>query len=746
MEPTATNGANAGCTCEEALRIARVTGESVVPTFCAMCGPSAGCGLYAFTKAGRMTRVLGMREAPRNRGSLCAKGLASAEWLHSPDRLTTPLVRKGARGEGRFQAVSWDEAIGHIADRLLAQKKEYGPESLAMVSPAMRNYNALMNRFLTVHGSPNYGHSGICMVQRSFAFAYTLGTPRPVADADRSDLIVYWGRQPVFADPTADNVRGLVDAKARRARIVAIKPSMEPDAGLADLWIPVRPGTDAALALSMLHVVVGEDRIDHAFVERWCEGYEALKPHVAAYPPEWGERISGVPADRIRELARMYASTPKACIDVGNGLEHAPSANDALRAIAILMAITGHLDRPGGNLLDTGPGVPQPRPLGLPDRYTPEMADKLVAPEFPRAFQPFVEGLSSAYYRILESVLTEKPYPVRAVIAPGTQPTVSTRGTRRVVEALRKIDFFVTVDVTRPAEMDFADVVLPTATTYESDHPFELQKDWLMARRKVVEPLGAYKSIQSFFLDLAVAMGYGADFWGGSVEAMDAFRIAPFGLTVDELRAQPLGMRLPPPAGTKRYENYEATFSRKSQRFSGAPFLPNGKVALYCTEFEKEEFPPLPVWREPPESLTGTPEIARRYPLVLSDYHTSKAFSASWLRNVPSLREIAPEPTVHIHPDAAAARGIRDGDRVRIASPHGWISVKAELYPGIRPDTVMVLHGWWQGVREHGKPDLPLLDGGANVNLLYGVDPATAYDPLITAMSSQTLVEVTKDA
>ena len=172
--------------------------------------------------------------------------------------------------------------------------------------------------------------------------------------------------------------------------------------------------------------------------------------------------------------------------------------------------------------------------------------------------------------------------------------------------------------------------------------------------------------------------------------------------------------------------------------------MPDGKVAIYNTTFEKAGYSPLPEWREPPESITRTPELLGEYPLLLSDYHTSKNYAASWQRNVPRLREIQPHPVLHIHPEAADARGIADGDWVKVASPHGWIKVKAERYPGIRPDTVMLLHGWWQGCRELGIADYPILDGGANVNLMYSVDPEKAYDPLITAMASQTLVQVTK--
>lgn len=733
---------SAGLTYDQALASAAAAGESVAATYCAMCGPTAGCGIYAFTKNGKMTRVAGMAECQRNRGSLCPKAFASVEWLYSGDRLKTPLLRTGERGSGKFDPITWDEAIGIIAEKLLEQKRKYGPESLAILSPAHRNYKDLFLRFLAVHGSPNHGHSGICAIQRAFAFHYTLGC-QPLPDIKNSDLIIYWARQPIFSGPASSQSRELVEAKERGARIVSIKPSMEPDAGMADFWIPLRPGTDAALALAMLHVVIGEDLVDKRFVRDWCYGYEELKDHVKQYTPEWGERITGVPGQKIIDIARLYAMTKAASIDLGNGVEHAPSSNDAIRAIAVLIAITGHLDRPGCNLIGGPPEVTQPRSVRRPDLHTKDIVEKLVAPEFPMAFQPFLEGPASAYYRILESVLSEKPYPVRTIIAPGTQPLVSTRGTEYVIEALKKVDFFVTIDVNRPAEMDFADIVIPAASPYESDHPFELQGDTLMARQKIVEAPEGCKSTHEFVLDLGVAMGYGDEFWNGVVEDYENYRLEPYGMTIEELRSRPAGVRLGKNNDTAVvYEKYVKAFSQPSPRLSREPYLPQGRVALFNTSFEKEGFTPMPVWREPPESLTATPELAERYPLILTDYHTTKFFTASWLRNVPLLREAQPYPTVHIHPDAAAARGIRDGSWARVESPRGWLKVRAEIYPGIRPDTVMIQHGWWQGCEELGFSDMPFTDGGANVNHLYSVDPEKAYDPLITAMCSQTLVEV----
>jgi anaerobic selenocysteine-containing dehydrogenase len=716
-------------------------GEKVIPTFCAMCGPGLGCGIYAHVKNGRFTRVEGMQESPVNAGRICAKAHAAPQWVYSPQRLRYPLRRAGNKGEGKFERISWNQALDLIAEKLQEQKQKYGPESLAILSPARRSYSEYLYRFLIAHGSPNYGHSGICAMQKSFAFTYTLGAA-PVPDVSASKLIVIWGKQPVYSGSTRGNLKQILDAKDRGAKIISIKPTMEPDVAISDLWVPIRPGTDAALALAMLHVIITEKLYDQPFVARWTYGFEKLESHIGQYTPQWAEPITGIPAEQIITLARTYATTKPACIDHGNGLEHAPSSNNAVRAIAILMAITGNLDKPGGDVFPGNTGTAGPKSVHLRERYTQAWVDKLVGPEFPKAFQPAAEGTSSAYYRLFDSVLTGKPYPVRTIIAPGTQPTVSTRGVKNVLEALRKLNFYVVVDVMHTAEMNYADVVIPVSTMYETDHPFEFSGNWIMARNKVIEPLGDYKSDYEFWIDLGVRMGYGKDFWNGSLAECMNDQLKPLNLTMEELRSKPTGIVFTPKQ--IEYEKYSKIFSRISTRFSKAPYLPQEKVAIYNTTFEENGYNPLPVWVEPPESPTGTPGLLKKYPLTFSDFHTSKVYNAGWLRNVPYLRQVLPYPTLQIHPETAKERGIAEGDWVLVESPHGWMKTKAQVNPGIRPDTVMALHGWWQGCEELKLPGFPLFEGGANTNTMYSVDFAKAFDPVVTAMSSQTLVQVRK--
>jgi anaerobic selenocysteine-containing dehydrogenase len=192
------------------------------------------------------------------------------------------------------------------------------------------------------------------------------------------------------------------------------------------------------------------------------------------------------------------------------------------------------------------------------------------------------------------------------------------------------------------------------------------------------------------------------------------------------------------------FEKYEQIFSSPSTTLDKRPYLPQGKVAIYNTEFEDNGFSPLPEWVPPPEGPTATPELLDKYPLILFDTHRSDVYVHGWLRNIPYLREMHPEPWLQIHPETAKSRGIADRDWVIVESPHGWIKVRAVYFEDTLPNVVMGLHGWWQGCDELGLPGYQLLNGGSNINIMYTVNPEKAFDPLVTAMPKQTLVQVRK--
>ena len=686
-----------------------------IPTFCGMCGPSVGCGIYAEVRDGRFIGIAGMKESPISRGTLCPKAHAAPQWVYSPDRLMKPLRRVGAKGEGKFKPIPYDEALNLIAEKLKEQKAKYGPETLGMLSPARRDYSEYMYRFLIAHGSPNYGHSGICVMQRIFTFSYTLGA-MPAPDYKNADVILIWGKQPIYQGPAQDGPRDLLAAKKRGTKFIAIKPTVEPDVGLSDMWVPLRPGTDAAFGLGMLNVVVNENLIDQEFVDKWCHGYDKLKAHIQQYTPAWAEKISGVPAEQIKEVARLYAKTKKAAIDLGNGVEHAPSCNDAIRCMAILVAITGHLDRPGGNLYGGPPNkMPPLKSVHLKERYTKEWVDKLVGPEFPRPFQPF--GRRDRQ-RLLPDV---RQCPDRKTLSHADHHRTRDPGHRQH-----------TGNQTHHPGPGEAGLLCRGGHAPDCGHALggrgHPAGHTVRDRPSLPGPgqfhhgpepghqTGERRPLHAAVPGgLAVKMGYGADYWNGSMTACQNYLLENFKMTIDELRAKPTGIVYE--MGQRKFEKYEQFLNMKAPRIEGGPYLPQGKVAIYNTQFEQAGYTPMPVWREPAESPTGTPELLAKYPLFMSDYHTSVNYTAGWQRNLPYLREV-PYPTLHIHPEAAEGR-IKDGDWIVVESPHAWLKVKAEFWPGTRPDTVMMLHGWWQGCDELGLPDYPLLDGGANTNNLY---------------------------
>ena len=425
-------------------------------------------------------------------------------------------------------------------------------------------------------------------MQAAFGFAYTLGWPllnRAGADYDHGNLIVVRGANPAYSATPMGNLREILKAKERGAKLIVIKPETQPDAAKADIWVPIRPGTDGALGLAMLHVIVNENLYDAELVSKWCYGLDELVPHIKKYSPEWAGPITGLPHTQIREIARSYATTKPAYILTGNAFEHTTDSSNAVRAAAILIAITGNLNRPGGSVVCAGITMPMVKSVHPRERYTQDFVDRLVGPETGSCFQPLTEGTSSAYYRCLNSVLTRKPYPIRTIIAPGTQPTMITRGSKSMVEALEKLEFFVVIDVMQNASMPCADIVVPVATMYECHHRFEVMGNWMMARNKFIEPLGDYKSDYEFWLDLAVGMDYGKDFWDGSIEKCMNYQLQNFGMTMEELRARTAGIVYEPKPMV--YEKHEEILATPSPRLSKAPYPPQGKVAIYNTRSKR---------------------------------------------------------------------------------------------------------------------------------------------------------------
>jgi thiosulfate reductase/polysulfide reductase chain A len=735
--------------------------DKVIPTFCHGCGAAKPrCGILCHVKDGKFTRVEGNPEAFNNWGSgstsLCAKGYTGMQFLYSPNRLTYPMKRTGEKGEGKFERITWDEALDTIAEKLKETKQKYGPESYAVLSPEFWPVLATLGRrFLNVHGSPNYLHSAICATPRAAAARVTIGFSSMGPDSwEKTNLLVNWGANCENASINQGQPYDILNALKRGMKYIDIRPMLEPLGSKADVWLPVRPGTDCALALAILNVLIRENLYDADFVARWCYGFDKLAEHVKQYPPEWAETVTGIPAGKIILAARMIGTIKPCFIKFGNGVgDQASDGTATVQAICLIEAITGNLDVPGGfyaGRMPSGPPLIKTNPIStLDERITPAIAEKLVAPESPVWYQKagnWDAGPTSAYYKALMSILTGKPYPIRVLNATCSNPLSATRNPRKVAEALKKLDFLFVMDIYHAPHVDFADIVLPASTSYEQSDQIEVRNrkegTWIGIYNKIAEPLGESRSDWQVYLDLAVKMGYGADFWNGSMEAFLDEQMGPSGIKTEDLRKSPRGMfiKRTGPVPAPEYRRYRELFKN----------LPHGKVQC-SNEFigGKEdntgsgELPYLPIYIGPPEGIAQTPELTAEYPLILSDVHAHRLSQHSYLHDIPYLRELQPYPWLRINPATARKYGISDGDWVKVASPHGWSKFKAEYFKGIAPEVLMTKRGWWQECKELNLPGYGVYDGGSEANNLYNADERY-FDKFYSQMPKQTLVKISR--
>lgn len=745
--------------------------------WCKMCGPArTHCSTLCTVRDGRWTNVEGNPEAGNNYGrgsrTLCAKGNAAMHTVYSPTRLLYPMKRTGEKGEGKFEQITWDEALDTIAAKLKEQKEQYGAESYAVLSPQFYAVlGSLGRRFLNVHGSPNYLHSAICNSQRMFSRLVTIGGPEHAKATDtapgqlgKTKLLVVWGFNSENSAVNQGNPNARMNAKEGGMQIVDIRPMQEGLGAHADYWLPVRPGTDTALALAFLNVIIGEDLYDHDFVENWTTGFDELAEHVTQFTPAWAAEITGLPEEQITEVARLMGTVKPMGINCGNGI--GDQANDGHWTVAcacLIEAITGNLGIAGGG----GAGMVMPEPLIktkgidlLTDRLPESDEDKangwmagvskLVAPETPRWFQDMVtqeSGPTSAYNKGLQSILTEDPYPLRFVFGQSSNPMSATRQPKTIAEALKKLDYYVVMDTAWNSSCDYADIVLPATTQYESADQFATKNSpagtFIGINQVISEPPGETRSDWQYYLDLAVKMGYGADFWDGDIDKMLNEQLDGSGVTLEELREKGYvfkertdGAKPTEPA----YQDYEKMFAN----------LPGGKVqcvnewigdkpnAMDTATIER-----LPVYKGAPESIVGTPDVAAEYPLVISDVHAYRLCNHSYYHDVPYLRELQPEPWVKINPATGAKYGIADGDWMTVESPHGSIKMVARYFEAIAPDVLMTKRGWWEPCEELGLPGYGTLDGGSEVNVLYD-DNMDNFDGFTSAMAKQTLVKISK--
>jgi len=654
--------------------VKQIATDGLVRSTCGLC--HIGCGILVHVKSGRVVKVEGDPESLLNKGVLCPKGLASLEYLYHPDRLQHPLKRLGERGEGKWLPVSWDEALDTVASELAKARDKYGAESVTFIRGAAKGFqDYYLARFANVFGSPNItSMAPVCFMPRRNASILTYGF-YAIPDFDYPPAsITVWGEN--LPETLHHVYRRVMTAVERGTKLMVIDPRENEMADRADLWLKPRPGSDLALTLGMLNVIINEELYDKAFVKQWTVGFDELRAHVQDYAPERVADITWIPAKVIRQAAKFYGANKPACIQWGNGIEQGVNGFQATRAICILRAITGNLEIPGGELRWSpppllGPGSPA---FSLLEKISPEVRQRRVTTKdklIPIAFYALPQG-------IIKAIIYGDPYPVRAAYVQGCNPLLSYSNVQEVYQALLNLDFLAVTDMFMTPTAALADIVLPVTTYLEFNSivapPYSLAV--ALVQQKVTR-VGECHSDYEILRDLARKLGQGEYFWDTEEQCLD-YILAPSGKTFDEFRK--IGMLV----GNTQYQTYQ------SQGFA----TPSGKVELYSGQLREWGFDSLPTYYEPPETPYNNPELAKEYPLVFTSWK-SAPFRHSGGRQISTLREMHPEPIVNIHPETADELGIKEGDWVYIETKRGRIRQKAYLTTGIDPKVIGVDYAWW---------------------------------------------------
>jgi len=643
----------------------------IVRSTCGIC--SSGCGVLVHLSNGQAVKIEGDPDSPISRGAICSKGLASLEHLYSPYRLRHPLKRIGAKGEGKWQQISWDEALDTIAEKLIQAKEKYGAESVAFIAGSNKGIqDTLLVRFSNAFGSPNHFWAGYtCFIPRLLAAITTYGyLAFPDYEYPPACLIA-WGanvNESRFAE-YGHTLRAL----DRGTRLIVIDPMESEFAKRANFWLRIKPSTDLALALGMINVIINEGLYDKEFVDKWTAGFDELKTHVQDYPPEKVEKITWVPAENIKEIARFYATNKPACIQWGNGLDTNINSFQACRAISILRAITGNLGIPGGELQWASPVLLNRPDFRLEDKIPADVWNKRVEAEY-KTLPLIHEGLPQA---AVKAMLYGEPYPIHAAYIQGCNPLSSWANAHETYKALQKLDFLAVSELFMTPTAALADIVLPAATYLEFNSivspPYY---SGYQVQQKVTEVDECWSDCKTLN-ELAKRVGMGECFWENEDQPLDEI-LRPAGLTFEEFKKAGVIV------GSKQYRAYQAN------GFA----TPSRKVDLYSSRLKEWGYDPLPVYYEIPGTAYDDPTLAEDYPLILTSSKLVQ-FRHSGGKQIATLRGSHPQPITSLHNETANKLGVKEGDWVYIETKQGKIKQKATLTPNIDPRVVIVDYGWW---------------------------------------------------
>ncbi|MGZ5380312.1 MAG: molybdopterin-containing oxidoreductase family protein [Thermoanaerobaculia bacterium] len=649
-----------------------------IATTCEMC--FWRCGVLASVAGGKVVRVEGNPDHPQSQGRLCARGNAGTGLLYDPDRLKTPLLRTGERGEGRFRPVGWDEALDFLAGRLVKLREEHGPESVAFFPHG--NGARFFATLMRAYGTPNSAEPSFAQcrgpreVGYSLTFGQGLGSPEPV-DLEEARLVVLIGShlgENVFTSQITAFATGL----ARGAKLIAVDPRFSTAASKADWWLPIRPGTDIALLLAWMNVLIAEGLYDKEYVDTYASGFDRLAKHVKDFTPEWAEAITEIPAGKIRETARaMGKAKPAVAVHPGRHVTWYGDDTQRARAMAILTALLGSWGRKGGIFLPT----PIARgSFDLPDFPEPKRgrADG-AGTRFPLAVEEL--GVTNG---LIDATLTGDPYPIKAWIVYGQNMLERIPQPARTIEAIGKLDLMVVVDVLPVDQIKYADLVLPEATYLERYDPPTIvesaKRPFIAVRSPACEPLFESKPGWWIAKELAKRLKLEAFFpWETPEQHLETI-LAPTGFGAREL------------------------VSRGAVAFPGKPYLEDrppsersfdtasGKIELYSEALAKIGADPLPRYTPPVEPPRGFLRLI---------YGRAPVHSFARSQNNEALNALMPENEVWLHTSAARDWGVTGGQRIVLENAEGVKSspIRVKVTEGIRTDCAYLVHGFGQRSR-----------------------------------------------
>lgn len=661
-------------------------------------------------------------------GPDCPRGQSQLKRQYHPDRLLYPLKRVGKKGSGEFERISWDEAYEMIINALKTTKAEHGAPAVGFFAGYTKEARPQLQRLAHAFGSPNYlTESGCCfsatMVAEKLTYGYKLKTTSTV-ESPLTKCVLVWSTNAVGSIPPFDTHH--LNRKKKGRKMIVVDPRRTETAELADIHLQIRPGTDGALALGFHHLIFENGWQAQAFLDEWASGVEAFREYIKAFTPEKVAAICGIDEGLFREAVELFVKTAPAQIAMSptSTVQHSNGFQNH-RAMILLSAVTGNIDREGGNRFFNDKVFP--KPIELFDVCLNELPPRIGDEVFPIWTKYWPAGQSML---IPDCILEEKPQKLKALVAMGIN-TAMWPNSKRMEKALASLDFFVATDFFHnPATLQ-ADLVLPAATSMERPaliaYPGCAYQGEIRYRHQALEPLGEAKADGEIFLEIGVRLGMEEMFWSGDLEA--SWAEAAEGLPSDvrkEAYENPDGVTVYSDVIEELVEKGFLDADRQ-WRINGFRTV-TGKIEFDAKELREKGYDGLPIYKEPPESPLSTPALFEDYPLVLTSGGRQKYFTHSQQHNVEDMLKHDPYPRAQLHPNDAATRNIQTGDDVDVSSPRGVVRFKADVTDVIKAGVVHCFHGWNE----------------ANINELTDdkhLDPISGFPPFKSLLCEVSKVE-----